>query len=413
MSKKYIMEEALEYIIDYRGKTPKSSLQGIPTLSAKSVKNNFIDYSKCYYISKEEYDKFMIRGFPKKGDILLTTEGPLGQVAKLDREVVAVAQRLLTLRGKEKILDNDFLLYFLQSKKGQSLLKVRESGSTVSGIRQSEFRKIIIDLPEYKLQLKLVHILKVIDNKIYLNKKINDNLFNQLSTLYNYWFIQFEFPNNNFKPYKTNFGKFIYNEILNRNIPDNWKVETLLNNSISSIIKPGIEKFKYKTYYATADINNKNISEGSKIAYNNRKSRANMQPIKNSVWFAKMKNSIKHLFVTDNMSFMINDGILSTGFYGLNCNELSFEYISSFILSPYFEIKKNILSHGATQETINNDDLNSINILIPDKETLLKFHKITNPIYKKITENICSNRKLQEIRDFLLPLLMNGQVIIE
>ena len=118
------MEDALDALIDYRGKTPKKSKTGIMTLSAKSVKNNHIDYSQCYFISEEEYEKFMVRGFPKKGDILLTTEAPLGLVARLDRNDVAIAQRLLTLRGKENVLDNDYLLYYLQSPIGQASLKV-------------------------------------------------------------------------------------------------------------------------------------------------------------------------------------------------------------------------------------------------------------------------------------------------
>jgi len=95
------MENSLSEIIDYRGKTPEKSESGIVTLSAKSVKNGYIDYTSAYYISEETYKKFMVRGFPKKGDILLTTEAPLGYVAKLDRDKVAIAQRLLTLRGKE------------------------------------------------------------------------------------------------------------------------------------------------------------------------------------------------------------------------------------------------------------------------------------------------------------------------
>ena len=87
------MEEALDALIDYRGKTPQKSETGIMTLSAKSVKNNYIDYSQCYYISKEEYQRFMVRGFPQKGDVLLTTEAPLGMVARLDRDDIAIAQR--------------------------------------------------------------------------------------------------------------------------------------------------------------------------------------------------------------------------------------------------------------------------------------------------------------------------------
>lgn len=175
-SSRYTMEEALELIIDYRGKTPKKSEVGIETLSAKSVKDGYIDYSQCYYISKEEYDKFMVRGFPKSGDILLTTEAPLGLVAKLDRDNIAVAQRLLTLRGKSGILDNDYLMYYLQSPRGQYSLKARESGTTVTGIKQSEFRKIEMDLPNIEYQKSVSTVLRYIDEKIYLNTMINDNL---------------------------------------------------------------------------------------------------------------------------------------------------------------------------------------------------------------------------------------------
>src|SRR5690554_4369939 len=86
---KYLVD-CLDKLIDYRGKTPKKAENGILTLSAKSVKNGTIDYSKAYYISRETYNKFMTRGFPKKGDILMTTEAPLGYVAKLDRDDVAI-----------------------------------------------------------------------------------------------------------------------------------------------------------------------------------------------------------------------------------------------------------------------------------------------------------------------------------
>ncbi|MDW2921773.1 restriction endonuclease subunit S [Mesomycoplasma ovipneumoniae] len=271
---------------------------------------------------------------------------------------------------------------------------------------------LIEDLP-FSKQIENTKLLSILDKKIEINKQINDNLEKQTKLLYDYWFTQFDFPDENGNPYKSSGGEMVFNEELKRYIPNGWSIETLLNNTISRIIKPGVNIFKEKTYFATADINNKEISSGNKVLYQNRESRANMQPIKSSVWFAKMKNSVKHLFITDNMDFMINEGILSTGFCGLECEKISFEYISSFITSPYFEMAKDILSHGATQEAVNNNDLNFINILIPDRRTLLNFHKITKPIYEQITENICSNRKLIELRDYLLPLLLNGQVTIE
>lgn len=174
--KKYTMEDALECIIDYRGKTPKKSDQGIPTLSAKSVKNNYIDYSACYYISEEEYKKFMVRGLPQVGDVLLTTEAPMGLTARLDRDDIGIAQRLLLLRGKKEILDNGYLLCFLQSPKGQALLKARESGTTVVGIKQSEFRRIQFDLPDIIIQRKISRLFYTIDEKIKINNQINENL---------------------------------------------------------------------------------------------------------------------------------------------------------------------------------------------------------------------------------------------
>lgn len=174
--KHYYMGDALEDIIDYRGKTPHKATSGIQTLSAKSVKDGYIDYSNCYFISLEEYNRFMVRGIPKTGDVLLTTEAPLGNVARLDREDVALAQRLLTLRGKQGVLDTGFLYYYLRSPIGQAKLREKETGTTVTGIKQSEFRRIEIDIPSYSVQKKIVDILCHLDQKMELNRKINKNL---------------------------------------------------------------------------------------------------------------------------------------------------------------------------------------------------------------------------------------------
>lgn len=170
------METVLDSLIDYRGKTPHKSDSGIQTLSAKSVRNGYIDYSSCYYISPEEYKKFMVRGIPHKGDVLMTTEAPLGVVARLDKENVAIAQRLLTLRGKPGIMDTGFLYYYLKSPIGQAKLQARQTGTTVTGIKQSEFRKIEIEIPDYSIQKKITSVLEVIDEKIANNNHINKNL---------------------------------------------------------------------------------------------------------------------------------------------------------------------------------------------------------------------------------------------
>lgn len=186
----------------------------------------------------------------------------------------------------------------------------------------------------------------------------------------------------------------------------------MYENDLFSVVSSGINPFKTKTYYATADINGNSIGDGSKINYETRESRANMQPCTNSVWFAKMKNSVKHLFLNNEMNEFVDDSILSTGFYGLKCSDKSFEYISSVISSPIFEITKDKLSHGATQQGIGDDDLKNMFLLVPNNETLTNYHEATRNLYASVSNNIIENKKLAALRDFLLPLLMNGQATI-
>ena len=241
---------------------------------------------------------------------------------------------------------------------------------------------------------------------------LNDNLQQQLKLMYDYWFTQFDFPDDNNKPYKASGGSMVYSEATKYDIPMGWKTESVFSNSLTSIIKPGIDIFSSKTYLATAEVNGTSISSGSIIEYETRENRANMQPTEYSVWFAKMKNSIKHLYLNSEMSSLINNSILSTGFCGLQCTESSFEYVASFIEHSYFEALKDTLAHGATQEAVNNDDLTGIAFVIPPKHILDLYHEHTRSIYSQISKNICENQELAQLRDWLLPMLMNGQATI-
>lgn len=226
------------------------------------------------------------------------------------------------------------------------------------------------------------------------------------------WFNQFEYPNYKNMPYKTSGGNLTYNQILKKDIPEGWSVASIANNSLCSFIDVGVDYFSIKNYLATANVNGTAIIDGDNITFENRESRANMQPSLNTVWFAKMKNSIKHIFISSKASWMVDKYILSTGFSGLQCNDISFSFIASVIMQPYFEATKDVLSHGATQEGVNNDDLDSIPLLIPSKEVLEKYTGLVKSHFEKINELMLENQKLSSLRDELLPLLMNGQVSI-
>ena len=218
--KKEKLSDYLEMVIDYRGKTPAKADKGILTLSAKSVKMGEIDYSQAYFISKETYKEFMVRGFPKVGDILMTTEAPLGCIAKLDRDDVSVAQRLLTLRGKEKQLDNDYLMYYLMSPIGQFELLSRASGSTVQGIKRSEFEKVDIVLPtSYNEQKEIANIISSFDKKIELLKEQNQTLETMAQTIFKEWFVDFNYPNATGEMIESEMGE----------IPKEWKIGRIGN----------------------------------------------------------------------------------------------------------------------------------------------------------------------------------------
>lgn len=234
-----------------------------------------------------------------------------------------------------------------------------------------------------------------------------------MKTLYQRWFIEFNFPNEDGKPYKSSDGKMVYSEEIKQEIPNNWCVETLYNNRLTFFIENGVEYFESKEYLATGDVDGTDIVNSSIIDFETRESRANMQPQENTVWFAKMKNSIKHLYFGDYSKEMIEKYILSTGFCGLKCEPNCLEYIISFINSEYFEIHKDVLAHGATQEAVNNTDLKGIKLIVPSNDILKKFQDEAYSIYEKIYFNKLENQKLTSLRNFLLPMLMNGQINVD
>ncbi|MEN8822681.1 MAG: restriction endonuclease subunit S [Abyssibacter sp.] len=186
-----ILEDCMEAIIDYRGKTPSKTDSGVPLITAKIIKGGSIQ-PITEFIAESDYDSWMRRGIPKAGDIVMTTEAPLGEVAQLDDKRVALAQRVITLRGKTGTLDNTFLKYLLSSHRIQNQLEGRASGTTVRGIKQSELRKVVLDFPPFEQQKAIAHILGSLDDKIELNRQMNATLEAMAQALFKSWFVDFD-----------------------------------------------------------------------------------------------------------------------------------------------------------------------------------------------------------------------------
>ena len=149
------LEEVIQ-IIDYRGRTPPYSSEGIPHLRSANIKNGNIIWNNLKYVTEETYDKYMTRGLPKQGDLLFTTEAPLGEVAFAPNKKFSLAQRIMILRPFEDIIKPEFLLYQIQTGNFQDRLRISETGSVVKGISSRNFKPFPIIIPPLPEQNHIV-----------------------------------------------------------------------------------------------------------------------------------------------------------------------------------------------------------------------------------------------------------------
>jgi type I restriction enzyme S subunit len=298
---------------------------------------------------------------------------------------------------------------FRQAVTNHSIMTLRSS------FNEEIFALLKVYLPDYEQQVKIGDFLYSIEQKIQLNNAINVELEKAAKLLYDYWSVQFDFPDENGKPYRASGGAMEYNEQLKREIPRGWKAQKLNKTSLCTIMSSGIDKFDgEKVYLSTSEVDgNETLNHSIMTDYANRLQRANMQPRLNSVWFAKMKDTVKNILVNEGAELLESDYIFSTGFAGLQCTSTSLYYVWNYLRGGYFENKKNLVATGATQQAINDDDLKGFDILVPPEPLLAKFQKTVSPYYRMISKAKFENKELTKLRDFLLPLLMNGQVVVK
>lgn len=171
------IQEVLRAIIDYRGKSPPKSDGGIPLITAKNIRQGFIDTEPREFIYEKSYSAWMVRGIPRVGDLLITTEAPLGNVAKVPAYKFAIGQRVLALCPKD-FVDPDYLLFAIQSLYFRQQLGLQSTGSTVAGIKQSTFRTVYLALAPKEEQLKIIKPLNSLNHRLESLKIKLDQLLN-------------------------------------------------------------------------------------------------------------------------------------------------------------------------------------------------------------------------------------------
>ncbi len=377
--------DVLETLIDYRGKTPKKTSSGIPLITAKIVKGGFIEEPR-EFIAESDYESWMKRGFPQVGDVVLTTEAPLGEVAQIKNSKIALAQRIVTLRGKQGVLSSDYLKFFLKSPIGQARLQERGTGTTVLGIKQSELRQVEIDLPNFITQISISSVLSPYDDLIENNEKRIKSLEEMAQLLYTEWFVKFKFPGHErvkMVDSGTEYGM----------IPEGWEII-----KIEDLLKTVKRKQKLQTneYQKTGRFP---IIDQGKTFFAGYTNQEEAIYDENLIVFGDHSRCVKYC----NFSFACG----ADGTQLLKTNNL--ERMPQILLY-YSVLNAGLQNYNYARHF---KFLKALYVFQPDVEAVKKFDQIVDQWYDQIHQLRIFNIGIQEMRDLLIPQLVTGKRILK
>ena len=350
------------------------------------------------YVKEASKDKFL-----EKGNIIIEISGgsptqSTGRVAfleNIDREVVC-SNFCRALKIKKEYSPK-YVFYLLQNIYNSGVFFNFESKT--SGIKNllynSAFENIKVPNQDYSSQQKIENVITVIDKKIQLLHQINDNLAELAKTIYDYWFVQFDFPDENGKPYKTSGGKMVYNDILKREIPEGWEVKRL-----GEILKKNETTIKInaKDYLSSGSIPIIDQSSDFICGYTNEISALIKASNIPAIIFGDHTRILKFI------DFDFARGADGTQILFSN-NEKMPQYLFYHSL-----LKIDLSNYGYARHF---KFLKEQKILLSDRLIAEKFTDNVKTIYEKIKINRNQIQHLQSLRDWLLPMLMNGQVSVE
>jgi type I restriction enzyme S subunit len=369
-------------------KNPEYWNGNLTWLSSAESSKDFIYNSKTM-ITQKGVNESSTRLATKESVIIATAgEGKTrGQVSFLEIDAY-INQSLIAIKSKSKELSNLYIFYYL--KNSYERLRNLSNATGVRGSLSGELLKSFeITFPNINNQNKITQILRSIDSKIEVNSKLNSELESMIKTIYEYWFLQFEFPNDEGKPYKSSGGKMVWNEELKREIPNDWEV-----NKIGDILKKST-KSKVQVSEAKQEGEYPFFTSGESI-------------LKHNQFFVEDFNIFLNTGGNPDIKAYFGKSAYSTDTWCVSAGKYSYLLYYYFLkIKPQFE---QLFFAGSGLKHLQKDVLKDIYIPLPKEKNLEYFNNFCLNIWKKITNQYKQNQELSSLRDFLLPLLINGQV---
>lgn len=367
-------------------------------------------YESGRFKANTSKDRFYIGEYPKeylcsKGDLIVAmTEqaaGLLGSTAIVPEDNRYLHNQRIGLISCNEYLNKDFAYYLFMTQTVRQQISRSASGTKVKYTSPEKIYEVQVDIPKIQTQKNIAIFLSILDKKIQINNQINQELEDMAKTLYDYWFVQFDFPDQNGKPYKSSGGKMVYHPELKREIPEGWGVEKL------------------------GDITICHDSKRVPLSSNDRELVKGEIPYYGATGIMDYVND--YIFDGDYV-LMAEDGSVMTekgtpilqrisGKNWVNNHAHVLEPVKNHSCKLLMMLLKDVsvmqIKTGSIQMKINQENMNKIVVPAIPLELLFEINQKLEVVDKQQLNLIEENKQLTQLRDWLLPMLMNGQVKVE
>jgi type I restriction enzyme S subunit len=372
-------------------------------------------YITVQFLKASHTNKFYVENPPSSSicneeDILIVRTGSTGQIVTGVKG--CFHNNFFKVNFNKELIHGRYLYHCLNTKEKYRDMLRRAGVTTIPDLNHFMFLDMEIPVPKKQNQIEIAKTLDTLDSKIELNNRINAELEAMAKTLYDYWFVQFDFPNNKGKPYKTSGGKMVWNDELKREIPEGWQVKTLI--SLCDRIGDGIHGTpKYVDESDYFFINGNNLSNGF---INTSKETKNVSLEEYEKYFIELNVGTILLSINGtlgNLAIYTDEKVMlgkSAAF--INCKKNYRPFCYQYLKSDSIQNKFWNVATGSTIKNLSLDSIKNLLLLFPGDVLINKYFDLAMPIEDKRKNIFKENQKLTELRDWLLPMLMNGQVVV-
>ncbi|EGF22316.1 hypothetical protein HMPREF9395_0052 [Streptococcus sanguinis SK1058] len=382
--------------------------EGTPIVTVEHLGDTNFTHQNLPFVSEAD-TKRLSKYILIEGDIVFSRVGSIDRNVYVDKnhEGWMFSGRCIRVRADKNKVNPRYLSYYFKQNSFKKMMMNLAVGATMPSLNTKIMNSIELDLLPRENQDKIANILSAIDDKIQINNQINQELEAMAKTLYDYWFVQFDFPDQNGKPYKSSSGKMVYNPELKREIPEGWGV-TKLNEVVDLISgypfssNDYVTSGKYKLYTI------KNVQDGytvDKVDNYLDFLPSNMSDecqLRRGDLIMSLTGNVGRVGMVCEDDVLLNQRVLKLN--PINKTHKSFIY--SFFRSDVTKAHLENMSTGTSQKNLSPIDIGNMMIPFPSESLLSKFLDNLN----MLENNLVENQQLTQLRDWLLPMLMNGQV---